>query len=163
VGVNVQHPAPRTIAGLAATIALTLAACGGSDDSAATTVPDTVASTQPTATTGAPVSEPSTVSVTDPPEGTPPSPATTEPASDAAAITIANFAFSGVAEVPVGTTVTVTNTDNTQHTWSADDGTFDSGALSPGESFEFTFDEAGSFAYFCNFHPSMSGTIVVTG
>lgn len=97
------------------------------------------------------------MSDTSPPEGT------TVPAPDAAAITIANFAFSGVAEVPVGTTVTVTNTDNTQHTWSADDGTFDSGALSPGESFEFTFTEAGSFAYFCNFHPSMSGTIVVTG
>ena len=78
-------------------------------------------------------------------------------------ITIANFAFSGVTEVAVGTTVTVTNTDGSPHTWSADDGAFDSGAIGPGESFEFTFTEPGEFAYFCNFHPSMTGTITVTG
>ena len=81
----------------------------------------------------------------------------------AALITIANFAFSGVTEVAVGTTVTVTNTDGTPHTWSAEDGAFDSGAIAPGESFEFTFTEPGEFAYFCNFHPSMTGTITVTG
>ena len=80
-----------------------------------------------------------------------------------ATITIAGFAFEGVTEVPVGTTVVVTNTDSAQHTWTALDGTFDSGALGEGDTFEFTFDEAGSFDYQCNFHPSMTGTIVVTG
>jgi plastocyanin len=79
------------------------------------------------------------------------------------AITIADFAFSGVTEVPIGTTVVVTNTDATPHTWTAEDGTFDSGAISPDDTFEFTFTTAGEFAYFCNFHPSMTGTIVVTG
>lgn len=78
-------------------------------------------------------------------------------------ITIADFSFSGVTEVAVGTTVVVTNTDGTPHTWTAEDGTFDSGSLGPDETFEFTFDEAGTFSYFCNFHPSMTGTIVVTG
>lgn len=78
-------------------------------------------------------------------------------------ITISDFSFDGVAEVPIGTTVVVTNTDPSPHTWSAEDGTFDSGALSEGDTFEFTFTEAGEFAYFCNFHPSMTGTIVVTG
>jgi plastocyanin len=68
-----------------------------------------------------------------------------------------------VSEVPVGTTVVVTNTDSTQHTWTALDGTFDSGALGEGDTFEFTFTEAGTFDYRCNFHPSMTGTIVVTG
>jgi plastocyanin len=78
-------------------------------------------------------------------------------------ITIANFTFDGVTEVPVGTTVVVVNSDAAPHTWTADDGTFDSGALNEGDTFEFTFDEAGEFAYHCNFHPSMTGTIVVTG
>ena len=78
-------------------------------------------------------------------------------------ITISNFAFDGVQEVPVGTTVVVVNTDAVPHTWTAEDGTFDSGALGEGDTFEFTFTEAGEYAYFCNFHPSMTGTIVVTG
>ena len=91
--------------------------------------------------------------------------ATTLADDDAAvnSITIADFAFSGVTEIAVGTTIVVTNTDATPHTWTADDGAFDSGALSEGDTFEFTFTEAGEFAYHCNFHPSMTGTIVVTG
>jgi plastocyanin len=80
-----------------------------------------------------------------------------------ATITIADFTFDGVTEVAVGTTVVVTNTDSTQHTWTALDGTFDSGALGGGDTFEFTFTEPGEFDYQCNFHPSMTGTIVVTG
>lgn len=87
-----------------------------------------------------------------------------EPAgAENATITISDFAFSGVTEVAVGTTVVVTNQDGAQHTWSALDGAFDSGALGDGETFEFTFTEAGTFDYQCNFHPSMTGTIVVTG
>jgi len=77
-------------------------------------------------------------------------------------ITIENFSFSGVTEVPVGTTVVVTNSDGTPHTWTAEDDSFDSGAIAPGETFEFTFTEAGEFAFACNFHPSMTGTITVT-
>ena len=78
-------------------------------------------------------------------------------------ITIADFAFSGVTEVPVGTTVVVRNDDGVSHTWTAEDGTFDSGSIGSGDTFEFTFTEPGEFAYFCNFHPSMTGTITVTG
>ena len=78
-------------------------------------------------------------------------------------ITIADFAFGGVTEVAVGTTVTVSNTDGTPHTWTADAAGFDSGSLGQNDSFEFTFTEAGEFTYHCNFHPSMTGTIVVTG
>ena len=36
-----------------------------------------------------------------------------------------------------------------------------SGAIKPGESFTQTFDKAGTFEYFCEFHPNMKGTIVV--
>ncbi len=86
----------------------------------------------------------------------------TAPATGGAAITIAGFAFSGATEVAVGTTVAVTNDDSATHTWTSEDGTFDSGSIAPGESFEFTFDTAGTFAYHCNFHASMQGTITVT-
>ncbi len=57
----------------------------------------------------------------------------------------------------------MTNTDGASHTWAAVDGSFDSGTLAEGDSFEFTFDEPGTFEYRCNFHPSMTGTITVTG
>lgn len=41
------------------------------------------------------------------------------------------------------------------------DGTFDSGLISPGKSFTYTFREAGTFDYFCTIHPWMKGTINV--
>lgn len=116
-------------------VALPLSACGGDDD-------------EPTNGADAPATE-QTDGIDDD--------------ANTATITIAGFAFDGVTEVAVGTTVIVTNTDGAQHTWTALDGTFDSGALGEGESFEFTFTEPGSFDYQCNFHPSMTGTIVVTG
>ena len=90
-------------------------------------------------------------------------PAAEPAAGEEATITIADFAFAGVTEVAVGTTVVVTNDDGTAHTWTALDGTFDSGTLAQGDTFEFTFTAPGEFAYQCSFHPSMTGTIVVTG
>jgi plastocyanin len=47
------------------------------------------------------------------------------------------------------------------HTATSDDEVFDSGSLTEGGEFSFTFDEAGTFAYFCEVHPTMRGTIVV--
>lgn len=81
-----------------------------------------------------------------------------------ATIEIRSFRFSGVQEVDVGTTVTVTNFDEFAHTWTADGGVFDSGSLQEGESFEFTFEESGEYSFFCSIHPTeMMGTITVTG
>ncbi len=78
-------------------------------------------------------------------------------------ITIENFDFSGVESAAVGDTVTVTNEDGVAHTWTAVDGEFDSGTVAEGETFEFTFEEAGEFEYFCAIHPQMEGTITVEG
>ena len=78
-------------------------------------------------------------------------------------IVIADFAFVGDQLVPVGGQVVVTNTDGASHTWTAVDGSFDSGTLGEGDSFEFTFDEPGVFEYVCSIHPSMTGSITVTG
>lgn len=61
----------------------------------------------------------------------------------------------------VGDTVTWTNNDSTKHTATADDGTFDSDDLSQDETYSYTFDTAGSYAYKCSIHSAMTGTITV--
>lgn len=80
-----------------------------------------------------------------------------------AQITIAGFAFSGAETVSVGEEVTVRNDDGVAHTWTANDGPFDSGSIATGDTFSFTFDEPGEYSYFCAFHPQMTGTITVEG
>ncbi len=78
-------------------------------------------------------------------------------------VTIQNFAFMPTPlTIPVGTTVTWTNRDSAPHTATSDSGVWDSGTLSTGKSFTFTFNQAGTFAYHCNIHPNMHGSIVVT-
>ncbi len=93
---------------------------------------------------------------------------TTAPTGDAAGsneITISDFSFGPAAtSVPAGTTVTWTNGDPFDHSVvSGDKTTFRSDPLGNGDTFEFTFDAAGDFSYICGIHPSMQGTITVTG
>jgi plastocyanin len=64
--------------------------------------------------------------------------------------------------IGVGETVTWTNMDFLPHTATSGDpgdadagSIFDSGTLTLGRSFSHTFDEAGEFVYFCEFHPTM--------
>jgi plastocyanin len=79
------------------------------------------------------------------------------------AVRIADFAFApDSSDVKVGDSVKWTNSDGATHTVTADDGAFDSGNLAAGKAFSFTFDKAGTFAYHCNIHQSMTGTVVVT-
>jgi plastocyanin len=87
------------------------------------------------------------------------------PANDASssAVTLQSFAFSPDAiTVPIGTTVTWTNKDSVTHTVTSDSGAFDSRRLDQGQTFQFTFNTAGTFAYHCNIHPSMTAKVVVT-
>ncbi|HEV2107516.1 MAG TPA: ferritin-like domain-containing protein [Thermomicrobiales bacterium] len=65
-------------------------------------------------------------------------------------------------EVAVGGTVTWTNQEVIVHTATADEGSFDSGDLSKGDTFSFTFDEPGEYPYFCEYHDNMHGVVVVT-
>jgi plastocyanin len=70
-------------------------------------------------------------------------------------------------DITVGTTVVWENADNTVHTATSGmppadaTGVFDSEMMSSGDSFEFTFTEAGSYDYYCTFHPWMIGTVNV--
>jgi plastocyanin len=79
------------------------------------------------------------------------------------AIDIDNFRF-GVAslEVASGTTVTWTNRDDVPHTVVSSTKTFKSPPLDTGETFSYTFKDAGTFEYYCSVHPHMTGRIVVT-
>jgi plastocyanin len=63
----------------------------------------------------------------------------------------------------VGTVVTWTNSDVVAHTATATNpqGAFNSGNLNTGQSYSFTFDTAGTYDYFCSYHPFMKGTIIV--
>jgi plastocyanin len=88
---------------------------------------------------------------------------TTAEAQSGAEIVMSNFSYSGDETVAVGASVTVTNEDTVGHTWTSVDNDFDSGTLARGESFEFTFEEAGEYEYFCSIHPQMEGTITVEG
>ena len=60
-----------------------------------------------------------------------------------------------------GTTVTWMNNDTTTHTSNSDNSTWNSGNITPGGSFNFTFSSTGSFRYHCAIHPGMVGTITV--
>jgi plastocyanin len=64
--------------------------------------------------------------------------------------------------VPAGTTLTFTNRDSTAHTaTSKESGAFESGSIEPGKSAKIILEKAGTYAYFCAFHPFMKGTIEV--
>jgi plastocyanin len=77
-------------------------------------------------------------------------------------IEISGFAFAPtLLEVPVGSVVTWDNLDPTAHTVSARDGSFDSGPLDPNGRFQTTFERAGTFAYLCQIHPTMRGSVRV--
>lgn len=84
--------------------------------------------------------------------------------TSANSVEISNFAFSP-AELTVkkGTMVTWTNKGSSPHTvTSTDNGKLDSKTLDQGESYSFTFNEAGTFNYKCSFHSSMVGKVTVT-
>jgi plastocyanin len=86
------------------------------------------------------------------------------PAAGAGAVSIKNFAFNpGDVTVAKGTKVTWKNDDSATHRIKSGDGSFDSDDLKNGDSFEHTFDTAGTFDYICGIHPSMKGKVTVTG
>lgn len=77
-------------------------------------------------------------------------------------VLIKNFVFNpSTIIVPAGTTVMWTQMDNSYCTVTGDG--FDSGILGQGESFSWTFNNAGTYSYSCSFHPNMTGIVIVTG
>jgi len=64
-------------------------------------------------------------------------------------------------EISAGGTVTWTNNDPLVHTITADDGSWDSGPIEPGQSWSRTFTQPGEYAFHCTPHPFMKSVVVV--
>lgn len=81
-------------------------------------------------------------------------------------VEIKGFAFGPASlKTTAGTKVTWTNKDSVDHTVTADKSdpaSFDSGHLSGGKTFSFTFAKPGTYKYFCNIHNYMKATITVS-
>jgi plastocyanin len=119
--------------------ALVASGCGGSDNTSTTA---TATSKAPTATTAAGSGSGKAVAK--------------------ATVEIKNFKFGppGVT-VKKGAKVTWKNADTAQHTATADDKTFDTGTVNPGQSKVVTLSKPGTYSYSCLFHPFMKGRVVV--
>jgi plastocyanin len=63
--------------------------------------------------------------------------------------------------VAAGTTVRWTNRDEETHTVTSTAGQFGSPGLDLDETYTHTFSTPGTYAYGCDLHPFMGGTIVV--
>ena len=86
------------------------------------------------------------------------------PMEDARSVGIGdNFFDPPDAAVEPGTTITWTNNGARPHTVTADDGSFDSGVLNPGDSYTVAFDGQGIVTYHCTIHPEMRGSVTVGG
>jgi plastocyanin len=105
---------------------------------------------------------------------------TSSPAADApakgTAITLKLIAFAPAdVQLPAGGTVTWRQEDVATHTVTSGrveqtggtatakpDGRFDSGNISKGQTFEFSFAEPGQYPFFCAIHPAtMTGMVTV--
>jgi plastocyanin len=95
-------------------------------------------------------------------QGAPSAPPVTAAKVAGSKISIENFEFSPrTVTVPVGTMVTWTNNDGEPHTVTSSAKLFSSSGLDEGESFSYTFASPGTYTYYCQLHPHMTGTIVV--
>jgi len=78
-------------------------------------------------------------------------------------VRITDFSFTPPSStVPSGTAVTWTNSGPSNHTVTANDGSFDSGPIQVNGKFSFTPTKPGTYAYHCSIHPTMQGTLIVS-
>jgi plastocyanin len=129
-----------------AVLAIGLVACGGDDDD--TTVVETE-----TTTTSTEETQPETNA-----------PAPSGEAIRSAKVAMVDFSFQPqTVTIQAGGKVIWRNEGETAHTATADDGSFDTWTVDPGnlKSEAAAFKEAGSFSYICEIHPQMKGTVEV--
>lgn len=97
----------------------------------------------------------------------PPTEGTDERAASGEAVRSARVEIEGFAYVPetvtvkAGGKVTWINRDAEEHTATLDDDSFDTGDLAEGKLKSQSFKEAGTYSYFCEIHPEMTGTVEV--
>ena len=77
-------------------------------------------------------------------------------------IHIKNFAYvPATVTIRPGQTVRFVEDDDTAHTVTATDKSFDSGNLNQKDSWRHTFTAEGTYTYFCAYHPTMKGNVIV--
>ena len=64
-------------------------------------------------------------------------------------------------QVAVGEKVTFDNRDSKPHTFTSDEGLFDSETVEPGKRYAYAYAAPGTFRYHCEIHPLMTGSLVV--
>lgn len=95
-----------------------------------------------------------------------PSRASTRKESDVKAapnqVVIENFSFVPASlTVKAGTKVTWINKDDVPHTATDTDKRFNSKTLDTDDQFSFTFQQPGTYNYYCALHPKMTAQIIV--
>lgn len=121
-----------------------LAACGGDNSDSDSTAADGDAAARPSE------------------GGSATAPAPSGEAVRSAKVEIVDFAYAPVAvTVQTGGKVTWLNQDSTEHTATLDDGSFSTGDLAEGKLKSEPFKTAGTYAYHCEIHPQMKGTVEV--
>jgi len=89
-----------------------------------------------------------------------PSPA---PAPPAFVVHIKDFKYAPAPlRIHVGDTVRFVNDDDEPHTVTATDKSFDSEALDTNGAWTHKFTKTGTYAYFCELHPYMKATVIVS-
>jgi plastocyanin len=123
-------------------LAFSFAACGGDEKSDTATRDESAAATSPTS------------------DGNPAAPS--GEAVRAAKVEIVDFAYDpDPVTIQVGGKVIWMNRDSAPHTATAEDGTFDTGTIEQDKIKSETFKQAGTYAYVCEIHPRMHGTVEV--
>ena len=93
---------------------------------------------------------------------TPAPPSAPAPAGGPAKVAIADFEYRPRAlEVAGGTKVTWVNRDSSNHTVTFAKGPGDLGNVDPKRRVSARFEEPGRYAYVCQYHPTMKGTVTV--
>ena len=82
--------------------------------------------------------------------------------SPVSVIHIKNFAYvPDKVTIHPGSTVRFVQDDETPHTVTATDKSYDSGNLNQKDSWRHTYTTEGTYTYFCAYHTYMKGTVVV--
>src|SRR6516164_10062817 len=77
-------------------------------------------------------------------------------------VVIAHFAFAPASiEVDAGDTVVFTNRDIVPHTATAIDGSWTTTDIASGKSEVIVMPANGDGAYFCKYHPTMKGRLII--
>ncbi len=84
-------------------------------------------------------------------------------AEDTITVEITNFEFKPAAiKVKKGDTVVFINRDIVPHTATADDGSWDTGSITTGESQEIIISENMTSSFYCFYHQAMKGSFTST-